>query len=167
MSPALFQPEEMRPHWVWVYFPPSLEPGWREGEGGVWRAGPFLSSPMIIFGLNTQTPLEEGDAPSIGPNCGVPVPPPPCGKEELKRWVYCGYLPRRGGLFRSWPVSPDCWSPSSRFDPLPIWLRRSLSPRLPLLSLSSLRVSFSRFLFLSVPELSYVPCASPVGWSTA
>lgn len=99
MSPALFQPEETRPHWVWVYFPPSLEPGWREGEGGVWRAGPFLSSPMIIFGLNTQTPLEEGDAPSIGPNCGVPVPPPSCGKEELKRWVYCGYLSTGAG----WP----------------------------------------------------------------
>lgn len=84
MSPALFQPEETRPHWVWVYFPPSLEPGWREGEGGVWRAGPFLSSPMIICGLNTQTPLEEGDAPSIGPNCGVPVPAPSLRERRVK-----------------------------------------------------------------------------------
>lgn len=84
MSPALFQPEETRPHWILVYFPPSLVPGWKEGEGWVWRASPFLSSLMIIFGLNTQTSLEEVGELSISPNCGVLVPVPSLQERELK-----------------------------------------------------------------------------------
>lgn len=86
MSPALFQPEETRPHWVLVYFPPSLVPGWKEGEGWVWRASPFL-----IFGLNTQTSLEEVDELSISPNCGVLVPVPSL-QERVKALVFIAVM---------------------------------------------------------------------------